>query len=337
MTTNQNLQTKIKLLFTLSLGILSSSSNLFAQNCLDIKKDDKITLEVTAYPLIHDKYGNEFYAMKPKKKAEKAAEYSKELSSGTVKPASTTSYVYKVTDINAAGEYEVTTNIAGTDYKSYSNCKDGNLYIIRVRGNMLPMVAGADTIGFYTKGVQIVPQNIKVGDLTPGYVDESIISYKNTEIQRMDFAIGETYGTYTGYVPAKAVSNTTGKVLTIYQPGAVLAEEQITVSGKTYKAYKVRTEIWTKNDAKTDTKIELQNWFGDPSFSKKIHSQLQSTTNAADEKVMSRLAEMSGVNEAGYLVTFKEEWIAPNIGVLKAINYDQWGCITSAVSLKSIE
>ena len=46
---------------------------------------------------------------------------------------------------------------------------------------------------------------------------------------------------------------------------------------------------------------------------------------------------MTGVNEEGYIVSYKEEWAIPGLTNAKTINYDQWGCINSIIVLKSIE
>ncbi len=335
--------TRPLLLFSATL-LFNTGSH--AQTCIDYKKGDKITMEITTYPLIHDKVGTGFYTMKPKKKVEAAEEYANELNSGKVKPASTYPMEYTVSDIAANGEYELSTTIAGQVYKSYLNCTDNNLYIIRVKGAMQPTVYNGETLGFSTKGIQVVPKNIKVGDVTPGYVDESILTYDKSDIQKTSFAIGDadysptsgtmSTSTYTGYVQAKVNYSVKGKVLVLYQGGIVYGEENLTISGKQYHCFKVRTEIWTKNDTKADTKYELDNWFGDAAFNKQVHSQIMAAAAKANERVKANMDDMLGANKAGYIVSYKEEWINPTLGVLKSNNYDQWGCLQSTITVKSI-
>jgi hypothetical protein len=325
--------------------VASLSQKATAQTCSGLSKGTKMSVEVLTYPLIHDKVGTEFFTMKGKKKAEKAAEYSSDLNSGKVQPASTYALDYVVTDISADGEYESSTTIAGQTYKSYLACKDGNLYISRVKGISYSIYKG-DTLGFGTLGVQVVPQNIKAGDLTPGYVDESFLTYNTADIRKTNFAIGNadynpfsgstTTSTKTGYVQAKVNYSVKGKILTIYQSGEVFGEEDMVISGKTYKCFKVRTEIWTKNDTKAETTYELGQWFADPAFNKQIHSQMQTNIDRASLKVKANMDDMAGTNKAGYLVKYKEEWIAPDFGVLQAKNYDQWGCLTTLTRVKAL-
>jgi hypothetical protein len=341
---NQNICFLKSTLILSSALFLNLNGN--AQTCLDYKKADKLTLEIATYPLIHDKVGTEFYTMKPKKKVEKAEEYSNDLNSGKVKPASTYTLDYTITDIDANGEYELSTTIAGQTYKSHLNCDDKNLYIIRIKGAMLPTVYNGETLGFSTKGIQIVPKNIKVGDVTPGYVDESILTFEKSDIQKTTFAIGDadynpvsgsmTTSTYTGYVQARVNYSVKGKTLVLYQGGVVYGEETLTISGKQYKCFKVRTEIWTKNDTKANTKYELDNWFGDAAFNKQVHGQIMAVAAKANERVKANMDDMLGANKAGYIVSYKEEWICPTAGVLKSNNYDQWGCLQTTITTKAI-
>lgn len=324
---------------------LSGSFDLQAQPCTDIQEGMKMTMEIASYPLIHDKVGAEFYTMKPKKKAEKAAAYAEELASGSVQPASKYSLTYTVIGKTPEGEYDLATDIAGTSYHSYVSCKDGNLYLLRIKGITYSIVNG-DTLGWGTKGVQTIPQNLSVGSLTPGYVDESVLTYNNTDVRKTSFAIGDasyspgsgslTTMSYTGYVPAKVSYSVKGKVITINQSGVVYDKETLTISGKPHECFKVRTEIWTKNDTKADTKVELDNWFSDPSFNKQIYSQIQGTADKVDKRLKVKADEAMGVNKAGYLVTYKEEWIYPRLGALKTQNYDQWGCLTSTITTTAI-
>ncbi len=336
----------IKWILPLCFASFLNINNGYAQNCGQLKKGGKIVLEVKTYPLIHDKVGTDFYTLKPAKKVAKAEEYSAELNAGKVNPSATYTMEYVVTDVNANGEYELSADFYGTTYKSYVNCRNDSMYIIRAKG-LVYSVYQKDTLGFGTKGTQIIPYNLKTGDLTPGYVDESILTYKNSDIKKTAFALSDgsynavsgtvTTITYSGYVPAKIDYSVKGKTLYIYQPGVVVAEEDITVGGKKYKTYKLRTEIWMKNDTKGETKVELDNWFADPKFNKQIHSQLQTSADKANTNVKARMDEMLGTNKAGYIVTYKEEWIAPGLGVVLTKAYDQWGCLISETTLKAIE
>jgi hypothetical protein len=172
------------------------------------------------------------------------------------------------------------------------------------------------------------------------------MTYSTSDIRKTSFAIGDadydpfsgstTTYTYTGYVQAKVNYSVKGKIITIYQSGEVFGEEDLAISGKTYKCFKVRTEIWTKNDTKADTKYELNQWFADPAFNKQIHTQMQNNADRANLKVKANMDDMAGTNKAGYIIKYKEEWISPEFGVIKTKNYDQWGCLTTETMITAI-
>jgi hypothetical protein len=117
----------------------------------------------------------------------------------------------------------------------------------------------------------------------------------------------------------------------------VLGEEDITISGKTYKSYLVGTEVWTKFGTKIDVVVEEKTYFHDPALSKNINKDFQNTYDKGGKRTTAKINEISGANDKGYVVSYKEEWIVPGVGSVKVITYDQFGAITSISAITSLE
>lgn len=321
----------------LAAGLLFTGHAGIAQNCPQLKEGMKITLEVTSYPLLMEKEGTAFFTMKQKDKEKKAEEYKKQIIEGKVTPKSVSPMVYTITGITPKGEYELSITLSDNKvYKSYLACKDNNFYIIRTKGPM-PLIVKDDTIGHLTYGTQIVPMNLKVGDFTPGYIDEMITTSAGKSNYRSSFFAesGEYY--YSGHVPVSYNFDVTTKTLKFYQAGVVNSEEKLSIGGKEYTSYVVSTEIWSKMDKNANIDIEKKNYFNDPHLNKQINKQVQRSFDKGGKKLESKLNQYTGANEQGYVVTSKEEWIIPGLTIAKTVNYDAYGCINSIVILKSIE
>ncbi|RYY97433.1 MAG: hypothetical protein EOO11_10905 [Chitinophagaceae bacterium] len=326
-----------------ALCALLSFPDVSAQDCSGLKDGSKLAMEVRSYAALSDHYEGIFYELKPAQQVAEARRYSKALNAGTAKPALSQVIEYAVSGPNAAGEWELLATIGGTEYKSYTACKEGNLYLVRAKGAAF-LTYGKDTAGFFTNGVQVLPRGLKTGDLAPGYVDERYFMKSTPEIRKTRFGSGGAPAallsgeaarySYSSYLPVTVAGPVESKSIALYQPGVVYGTGSVTVSGKSFDYVKIRTAIWTKVATAAATGEELRKWFADPAFNKQMYDALKSAAPAA--QLTARTEDMLGPNKAGYHVTYKEEWIAPGLGMIRSLTYDQWGCLTMAIELKEI-
>lgn len=328
----------MKKLILSSIMVLLATMPVSSQNCSQLKVGMKMTFEVTSYPILLEKEGAAFFSLKQKEKDKKIEAYKNQIAEGKVAPKSVTSMVYTITAITPEGDYELSITLSDNKvYKSYLACKDGNFYILRSKGPV-PLVTGNDTIGHLAYGAQIVPITLKVGDNTPGYIDEIVTSSAGKSTYTSSFFAGDGSGNiYQGYVPVTYNFEVSSKTLKFYQGGTVLAEDKTSVSGTDYTSYVISTEIWSKTDKNANIEIEKETYFNDPALSKQINKQVKKSFEKGGKKLEAKLNQYTGANEQGYVVTYKEEWVIPGLTVAKTINYDVYGIINSVLVLKSIE
>jgi hypothetical protein len=302
---------------------------------------------VSSYPLTIQVLGAGLLTMKQKQKDAKIAEHKADILSGKLQ-ATKSNMLFTITNVTTNGdktEYEISYELAGTVYKFYAACDKDNFYSYRAKG-IQPTVYNNDTIGFSILGAQIIPNVLKVGDNVPGYSDlgQMYPVTENRNVRHVFYNTDEpfplsqgSYTTFYGNVTSKVTYTTTTKFIKIYQGGTVLGEEDFTISGKTYKSFLIGTELWTKMDNNIDVKVEEKTYFNNPALSKNINKSFQKAYDKGGKRLESKINEMTGVNDKGYTVSYKEDWIVPGLGAVKTINYDSFGSINSIVTLVAIE
>lgn len=328
------MKTKTLCIVILAL-LITNSANLIAQNCTMLSKGMKFTFEVTTYPLAMEKDPVAFMKMNQKGKDKAVAEHKTGISSGEITPKSVTKSVYTITDITSTGEYVLSTTIADKQYDSYFSCRNDTFYILRAKG-MMPLITNNDTTGFYTYGTQAIPINLKVGDVTPGYIDESAMTTTSVGKVKQNFNVNKGDYNYKGYVNATVDYETSYRMLKLTQSGNVNSEEVLNIAGKDYKTFVVGTEIWLKTGVKVDATVEKEKYFNDP-INDKITKQIQKNYDKGGKRLAAKMNQYTGANEEGFIVSYKEEWVIPGLTIAKTVNYDQWGCVVSTLVLKSIE
>ncbi len=337
---------KTIMLLVLTVFILGNTE---AQNCLQaLKKGTKITYETSNYPMTIEVLGSNQAKMKQKEKDAIIEKHKSDILSGTIKPAVTSfvAEISNITETNGATEYEISSTFSGVVYKSYMACKSDSLYIYRIKG-ISYTVWNNDTLGFGLLGTQVLPISMKVGDATPGYSDigESFPKTESRKVQHK-FNVGEDYNpysryhtTYYGTVTASETWTSTAKYYKIFQGGNVAGEENVTINGKEYKSYIIGTETWTKFGTNFDIKVEEENYFDDLSYrmNHKISKQIVKAYTKGGKKSQAIINEVTGANEQGYVVSYKEDWFVPEIGTVKTITYDNYGNISSISKVTTIE
>lgn len=331
----------------LSVCILFVSFQLYPQGCKDspLTLGKKLKIETNTYPLTLEVLGAGLFSMKQKEKDAKIAEHKANILSGK-QAATKATFDYVVSNVSTTGnntEYEISTEIGGQTYKSYVMCSQDTFYCYRIKGVQWS-VYNNDTIGFALLGVQMLPYTMKVGDIVPGYIDIGQ-GFPATETKKITHSFYEnetnplqsSYTTYYGQVTSDVTYTYTSAYIKIHQGGTVIGEEDITISGKTYKSYIIGTEVWTKFGTNIDVAVEEKTYFNDPALSKKINKSFQKAYDKGGKRLDAKINEITGANEQGYTVSYKEEWIVPGIGTVKGINYDQFGCINSIAYITGLE
>ncbi|MBK9282817.1 MAG: hypothetical protein IPM51_00690 [Sphingobacteriaceae bacterium] len=221
-----------------------------------------------------------------------------------------------------------------------------------------------DTTAILTFPILRYPSKIKIGDVLPismmhymvtpqksfSQVMAAVVtgkkttkSIENVEVQK--FGIGNSnygfeqrlgivtrYENVYEYVPVELETNIEMGLSRIFNVGAaVTATENISISGKTYLAYIIRSEEWNgdlnvKMDAKayTDKKSEVSNTVASKAEQLALRRQLKAAKKV--EKAMNKGADNK--NEEGYTVMYEDRWYVPELGLeVKKIRYNKYGII----------
>lgn len=338
----------MKTIKILVLAMLATSI-LNAQNCLiALKKGTKLTYEISNYPLTIQVLGANQYKMKQKEKDEIIEKHKNDILSGKIQPTKSTfaTEITNVSDFNGATEYEASYDVSGTIYKSWIACRNDSIFMYRTKGIQYTIWNG-DTLGFGLLGTEIIPVNIKVDDNIPGYSDigQSFPKTEAVQVQR-SFNVYDDYNPFSRYQTSyygKVTSNEkwtyTSEYYKIFQGGKVLAEETFSIGGKDYKGYFIGTETWTKFGTDIKIEVEEKNYFNDVNYklNHKITKDIQRSFDKGGKKSKAMIDEISGANEFGYVVGYKEDLFVPEIGIVKTVTYDNYGNITSITNLVTLQ
>jgi|GEM_PF-5271629 len=221
-----------------------------------------------------------------------------------------------------------------------------------------------DTTAIITFPVLRYPSKIKIGDALPismmHYMatpqksfrqvmtsvvvgSKSSTSIENVEVQKFGIGSGnygfeQRLGLVTRYenvyqhVPVELETTVEMGLSRIFNVGAaVTATESITISGKTYQAYVIRSEEWN-GDLKVNMNVKA---YADESVkvSKKVASKAEDLATRRNlkaakkvEKAMNKGADNK--NEEGYTVMYEDRWYVPELGLeVKKIRYNKYGII----------
>lgn len=344
-------------MITLMLGMaVGTSTN--AQNCaLNLHDGAKSTLSIQTFstPMFVDP---KFMKMNDDKKDEAVAAFNAGVAAGTVPAASASDMVFtlKKSVTDAGDEYAIGYNVAGVDYFSYVVCRNDTLFIARNRGVVL--VGPPDNpIGFTIQGVQRIPLHMKVGDVLPSYEDVSMLFPTKADVKlkkkvfshmttntshefgwATDSQTGETgFGNYTRTTTKAVYDDIDVDARQTLQfsshslqgmNAVVTGEEDVTVDGKTYKAYIIESESWTKGEMKTTYES------ADAAVAKAADAAAAKMQEKGERKMVKR----SLTNELGYVVMYSKMWFVPEMGgAVLTESYDPSGGITTLVRLEKFE
>lgn len=294
--------------------------------------------------------------MKAGDKAKFIEEYNKNVESGSEKPSYEGQYDVTVKNVNLENNNELVTVsmlISGVEYSFNLICLNDTMFFFR-GPRMTFTVANGDTTGISIIGVQAIPNKLKVGDVLPIYEDYGIAypkikewQTKRTELagyerktekgcghfldsRDLTYKNGEYIKTYSKAIYEDVTVNVKEKsqfmMLTKnYVNATVAGEEDIILSGKTYKANIIESQKWVKSGMETAIDSDNKAW------QKNYENHLKKIQKKSNKEVM----KLGLTNEYGYLVTYTTEWFVPGIGIVKSISYDLNGFITAKSSIDS--
>jgi hypothetical protein len=340
----------------LMVACLGVAGLMTGQVCLKMKQGQK--LKTTGNRYNNDEVFNPSYgSMKESKRDQKVAEFNKKVLAGEVPPIGGT-YVYDLKKVDIAPNQEralLATEIGGKKYESIIACIRDTMYFTRITGVSYMVDAKGDTIGLGILGVQAIPNNIKVGDKLQPFEDVGFLvpeaktytakhnifkGYENSVRTYRDFGYDPAHGWGPGNTTVhetKAiyesidvnVRETTKFTSTTvnYAVAEVKAEEEVTVDGVKYKAFRIESQTWIKPKLERTYESNNQEWVAG--------------RKEADEKVKVAMEERGikkgYLNKFGYTVSYRTEWFVPGMGVAKMYIYDNFGNILAVSQLESIK
>lgn len=347
---------KKSILFTACLLL---TAYCFSQTCnMALKNGAKTSATITTYtnPLNTDK---KFLKAKDAERDVLIAAYNADVMSGKIAPATNYEMSFNITKktIKDADEYAIAYNVGGVDYFSYVTCRNDTIYSVRNKG-IVSVGTKEAPIGYSIMGTQIIPMNLKVGDVLPPFEDIGFLfpTGANVTLYKQVLAGYETVhstrwgpgvDSQTGIscdqcqwdvstprevyksVPVEARQTSSVSSYSIQGMNSlVTGEEEVTVSGVKYKAYIVESESWFKSNVKTSYES--------------ADEELNQAQAEADQKLFlkmeKRLIKKQFTNKLGFLVQSSKQWMVPQLGgAVKTISYDTNGGISTIITTTKLE
>ena len=257
-----------------------------------------------------------YFKMNEKKRKQMDDIWAGLVASGQAAPMKDT-VIVKMTDIQPSGagsNYSATVYSKGVGYDVNYTCANDKLYMYPYKKVTVTPTQTSDgkpfTLTTYS-GTNIIPLNLKVGDTLPSYQNYSISSdytkewtaerkYEYTDVMGTDWIVTE-------HIPQHVTVSST--IVTKYCNREVLGQEDYTFNGKTYKAFKIITEIWIKNETNTETNSMVA----------------ALVANISQKAVNRKVAKLIPTNQQGYTVSYQLDWFVPELGLGKSEIYDANG------------
>jgi hypothetical protein len=233
-------------------------TNTQAQNLCNLpyKKGTKINFNGENSPHVLD-YEPKFYYLKKKEQDKVREQFNAEVATGKIK-GKTYDFFLTCTDAKNLPDgnmYEFEYVIPGAKYYTYSVCRNDTLTGIKSKTGSFSVNSSGDTIGYALPGTTTYPLKMKVGDVLPVATDLNFTFPTDMEIRykRQILDHVTNYETSDYYVSIKYFKEVTRKVNYTLQFSAptvtyryVEGEEQMTINGKSYKAFRIQLVLQTK-------------------------------------------------------------------------------------------
>ena len=326
-------QMKKNIFFLLLLGPFFN----YGQTCFSLKQGQKVKVSIKSY-IPNRQYQPDYKNLKESEKDIEVDKYNEKVTSGKEISASEGVYdcvVKTLKDTTKGQKMTMFLNIAGTDYPYNFFCRNDTMFLYRNMGIKFAFDSEKKPTGYTLQGPQVIPNNLKVGDRLKPYEDFSQTTDTNSfstlykRLVLIDWKAPGTTSIFTsGYVTSLVkTSISMGFHWIHFQNAFITGTEEVKISGKTYTAYKIESEDWTKNS--TD--------FSSLSQDKKSAVELQEIFNKAVEKNAKKMARKGLTNKEGYTVSYKTDWFIPHLGIYKTMAYDSDGFCNMIAYYISIE
>jgi hypothetical protein len=317
------------------VAIVMSGQN----NVLQIKQGTKLDFEVTQYPLAME-INSKWLKMKDEKRAEEAVSISQDIAGGKIKPKAKSSVTYSILEEKTEGDktiYKGLMEMGATKFKVKVEAK-GDTTSFYLNDGPYPVVARGDTLGVAYYGERKFPMKPQTGTFFPAYVNDTYLvpSEFTSAVKKTFFVTSGNYN-YYGFVTDKKKVKITTNTIQIYQPFYVASIEDFTVSGKTFKAYKLRNSVWFKINSNATEIEDANKYFDNASLNKEIKNQLEKFDEIGAKISRRAINKMTGANAEGYIESIEENWYVPELGFyVKTVHYDKDGIIQFITEIKSI-
>lgn len=327
-----------KLLLLLGTGafLCGTSQN----NVLQLKQGMKMNYELTQYPLAME-INPKWIKLKEEKRQEEAITISNDINSGKIKPKSKSNITYSINEVKSEGDKSVYYGLLEMGATKF-NVKvesQGDTTTFRLHDGPFPVVSKGDTLGIAYYGERKFPHKPQTGTFFPAYVNDTYLvpSEFTSAVKKTFFVTSGNYN-YYGFVTDKKKVKISTNTIQIYQPFYVAGVEDFTVSGITYKAYKLRNSVWFKINSNAQEVEDATIYFNNSSLNKEIKEQLEKF-DAIGAKISKRaINKMTGANKEGYIESIEENWYVPELGFyVKTVHYDKEGIVQFITELKSIQ
>lgn len=298
------------------------------------------------------------------KREKMVAKFNEKVMNGEMDGASGELYteVYSVKEFEDGGKYVIFRTESDQQGK-WASAYFANDTVFLNKRSLYPTwyANGKDTTGYLKLGVEKIDMNLKVGDALEPYEDV-VINFP----QKSEFM--EKYKVFSGYKVTsdieekieydpdygKTVTNTylvTRKIPQYIEKEAkvnaewnftnyvlnnavsnVVATEDFVLDGKTYTAYIIESETWSKSTV--DGTYYSENSEVNKKINDKKNAAKQDKTQSKIEKKMQK---MGMLNADGFNVVTKKLYFVPELGVVKMVQYDSFGHIILYTVLDSIK
>jgi len=321
---------------------------------LIVEKGQKVQVRTKSFANTLPTTVKKWDKMDEAQRSQHVEELNKRIEAGEVQPWMNVTSNLQIIDVNNTtpiGSYTVKAIDGTYEYQTTNYCAYDTMHLVR-NADVVYSINDGDTLGLAVQGVQRIPNKLKVGDKLPSYRDymitipetwtntvkESVKSFSYTTSKNQigwmqdsysgDFSFGEfkvterhdVYTTISHKV--KVTQNIQGSIIH-YFVAKVTGEETIQLGAKSYPAFIIESESWSKGGLVVDYDAENE----------RIEQQQQ----AAFEKLQAKAAKFSQrsgyTNDLGYVVKYLKEWFVPGMGIVKNEIHDQYGAIQTYVDV----
>ncbi|MEQ8303006.1 MAG: hypothetical protein RIB47_06415 [Cyclobacteriaceae bacterium] len=347
-------QRRKSLVLWLLMLLLAGASIPSYSQCIIVEKGQKIQVKSTSYANTLPGTEKKWEKMKPEQRDELIDNLNQDIQEGNVKPWMNLTSNFEITDVHNSpflSWYTLEATDGTYEYKTTNYCYYDTMHLVR-NADVIYNIQNGDTIGVAVQGVARIPNKLKVGDRIASYNDYMIgfpetwtkstkeavkaFSYTTTEnkvgyyqdtesglFSNGEFKVTERKDVYQTITHKLNVSQHIQNLTINYYVAQVTAEEEVKIGAKTYKAFVIESESWSKGGVVRDYEAE----------NKKIEQEQQAKFDALIRKQAEWMTKSGYTNDQGYTVSYKKEWFVPGYGPVKIEVHDSHGAIQTYMDI----